>query len=495
MTGTGGVGKTRLALEVGAEVAGEFADGVWIVELAGVDDSGVIPALATVLGITPQGDVPLIDTIADALAGRRLLLVVDNCEHVVRAAAGAVEAILGRAGNVRIVATSREGLGVTAESITTVSPLSLAGGASSEAVTLFLDRARAVRPNLEIQDPQTAAAVTEICETVDGLPLGIELAAARMAAMSAVEVRDRLADRFRLLQGGAAAPERQLTLRHAVEWSYDLLTDDERSLLRRASVFAGGFELTSMCAVVDDADEIDVLRHLDSLVRKSLVVADHSATRTRYGLFETIRQFGEDRLAEAGEHEPARDLHATYFAHQASAQWERWNGPGWRQAVDWLELELANLRSGFRWSSERGRGGGGDRHRRPRRADGLLGAAVRDPRLGRAAPRCRVGRRRPPTSSALHGGRLRLLRRSARRCPQERSPGHRVGGRRSLRPAASRATRCSSRRSARCTAAISIATSSSPARSPAATAPTAATGWRRTSTVSNRRDGSRRHWH
>lgn len=355
LTGVGGVGKTRLALEVGAEVAGEFPDGVWIVELAGVDDPGVIPAaLATVLGISPQGDVPLIDTIADALAGRHMLLVVDNCEHLLGAAAGAIEAILGRAGNVRILATSREALRVRAESIMTVSPLSLDGGVTSDAVTLFVDRARAVRPNFELQDPPTAAAVTEICLTVDGLPLGIELAAARMAAMSAVEVKDRLADRFRLLQGGALGPERQLTLRHAVEWSYDLLTDDERSLLRVASVFAGGFDLTSIGAVVDDADEIDVLRHLDSLVRKSLVVADHSATRTRYSLFETIRQFGEDRLAEAGERERVRDLHAAHFARQAAAEWERWNGPGWRSAVDWLELELGNLRSGFRWSTGRG---------------------------------------------------------------------------------------------------------------------------------------------
>jgi predicted ATPase/DNA-binding CsgD family transcriptional regulator len=355
LTGVGGVGKTRLALEVGAEVAGEFADGVWIVELAGVGDPGEVPAaLATALSITPQGDVPLIDTVADALSGRHMLLLADNCEHVLSAAASAIEAILARAGNVRILATTREALGVTAESITTVTPLSLHGGVTSDAGTLFLDRARTVRPNFELNDPPTAAAVTEICDAVDGLPLGIELAAARMAAMSAVEVRDRLADRFRLLQGGAPGPERQLTLHHAVEWSYDLLTDDERSLLRVASVFAGGFDLTSMCAVVDDADEIDVLRRLDSLVRKSLVVADHSATRTRYNLFETIRQFGEDRLIAIGERERRRDLHAAHFASHAAAEWERWNGPGWRDAVDWVELEFANLRSGFRWSAGRG---------------------------------------------------------------------------------------------------------------------------------------------
>ena len=197
--------------------------------------------------------------------------------------------------------------------------------------------------------------MTEICETVDGLPLGIELAAARMAAMSAIEVRDRLTDRFRLLHSTSPGPERQLTLRHAVAWSYDLLTDDEQALLRSASVFLGGFDLSTACALTENADEIDVLRRLDSLVRKSLVVADHSATTTRYTLYETIRQFAEDRLAEAGERELTRDLHAAEFARRAVAEWERWDGPGWREAVDWVELELSNLRAGLRWSSERGR--------------------------------------------------------------------------------------------------------------------------------------------
>ncbi|MDQ2751243.1 MAG: adenylate/guanylate cyclase domain-containing protein, partial [Actinomycetota bacterium] len=220
LTGLGGVGKTRLAIEVAAELAGEFDDGVWLVELAGVGDPGAVPAaLATVLGIAPQSDVALIDTIADTVAGRRLLLVIDNCEHLRGPAAAAIAAILGRAGHSRILATSREAVGVPGESVTSVSPLTTEGGVTSDAVALFIERARSARHDFEIQEPRIAAAVTEICETVDGLPLGIELAAARMAAMSAIEVRDRLADRFRLLQRGAPGPERQLTLRHAVEWS------------------------------------------------------------------------------------------------------------------------------------------------------------------------------------------------------------------------------------------------------------------------------------
>jgi predicted ATPase len=315
LCGVGGVGKTRLSVEVGAELASELADGVWIVELAAVGDDGAVgAAIATAMGITPQGEVPLLDTIADALAGRQMVLILDNCEHVLSGVVEVVAAMLGRAGKLTILATSRERLGLAGEVAVTVSPLALDGGITSDAVTLFVDRARAVRPNFEITDTTEGAAVTEICETVDGLPLGIELAAARMAAMSAAEVRDRLADRFRLLRGTTPGPERQLTLRHAVEWSYDLLTEGERALLRTISVFAGGFDLRSIGAVTQNDDEIDVLQTLDSLVRKSLVVADHSAPRTRYGVFETIRQFAVDRLTDAGDAEAARDRHAAFFA-------------------------------------------------------------------------------------------------------------------------------------------------------------------------------------
>jgi predicted ATPase/DNA-binding CsgD family transcriptional regulator len=355
LTGVGGVGKSRLALEVGAELAAELDDGVWMIELASVGDPASVPAaFATVLGITPQGDTPLVDTVANTLRGRRLLLIVDNCEHLLTAVGSMLEAILASSQSAAVLATSREILGLDGEAAFTVTPLAIEGGESSDAVTLFVDRARAVRPDFGLREPATAIAVTEICETLDGLPLGIELAAARMAAMSASEVRDRLADRFRLLHGSDQAPERQLTLRHTVEWSYDLLSDDEQDLLRRIAVFAGGFELANVVDVVDHGDDIDVLRHLDSLVRKSLVVADHTATRTRYRQFETIRQFAEDRLAEVGALEPTRDRHAQHFARAAVARWEHWDGPGWRDAVDWVELELGNLRAAHRWSARRG---------------------------------------------------------------------------------------------------------------------------------------------
>ncbi len=355
LTGVGGVGKSRLALEVGAEVATEFPDGVWLVELASVGDPSSIPAaVATALGITPQGDTPLLATIAEALGGRRLLLVMDNCEHVLHAAATASDAILAASPTVTILTTSREILGLDGEAAFTVAPLAVVGGESSDAVTLFVERARAVRPDFGLRDADTATAVTAICTTLDGLPLGIELAAARMSAMSASEVRDRLADRFRLLHGSDHSPERQLTLRHTVEWSYDLLTDDEQELLRATAVFAGGFELASVVDVVTALDDVDVLRRLDSLVRKSLVVADHTATRTRYRQFETIRQFAEDRLAVTGALDATRDRHAAHFARAAVARWDEWNGPGWRQSVDWVELELGNLRAAYRWSTGRG---------------------------------------------------------------------------------------------------------------------------------------------
>jgi predicted ATPase/class 3 adenylate cyclase/DNA-binding CsgD family transcriptional regulator len=355
LSGVGGVGKTRLALEVGAELADEFPDGVWMVELAPVGEPASVPAaIATALGITPQGDVELIDTVAEAVAGRRLLLLVDNCEHVLDAAGAAIRQILGRSGNVKILATSREYLWVAGETLLSVSPLALDGGVASDAVTLFVERACAARPGFGLYEPETVAAVTEICETLDGLPLGIELAAARMAAMSAVDVRDRLGDRFRLLRGSAQRPERQQTLRHAVGWSYDLLGDEERELLRNAAVFSGGFDLADISSVVEDADDVDLLERLDSLVHKSLVVVDHSAAHTRYSMYETIRQFCEEQLSETGELERMRDRHAAHFGGEAAVRWEHWNGPGWRDAVDWVELELDNLRSGFRWSVERG---------------------------------------------------------------------------------------------------------------------------------------------
>jgi Adenylate and Guanylate cyclase catalytic domain/NB-ARC domain len=260
LTGVGGVGKTRLALEVARQLADEFMDGVWVFELAAVGDPGAVPdAVAAVLGITQQPGKSVSESVAAALEGRSRLLVFDNCEHVLDAAADLIEAILTHSATVKVLATSREGLGATDEQLWPVSSLDVGAGVDSSAVTLFSDRARAVAPHFSM--PDEAKAVVEICDRLDGIPLAIELAASRMASMTASEVRDRLDQRFLLLVGSRRGLGRHQTLRQAVAWSFDLLDDAEKSLLARCSVFAGGFGLESACAVAgsNTSDDYAVL--------------------------------------------------------------------------------------------------------------------------------------------------------------------------------------------------------------------------------------------
>ena len=258
LTGVGGVGKTRLATEVAARLADEFPDGVWFFELAAVTDPAAVPdAVAAVLGITQQPGKSVAESVAAALEGRVRLLVIDNCEHVRDAAADLVEAILAQSATVRILATSREGLRVADEQLWAVPSLDVDAGTDSAAVTLFVERARSVAQRFSLAGAD-AEAVVEICRRLDGIPLAIELAASRMASMTSMEVRDRLDQRFRLLVGSRRGLERHQTLRHAVAWSYDLLDDAEKVLLERCSVFAGGFDLQSACAVagLDDRDDL-----------------------------------------------------------------------------------------------------------------------------------------------------------------------------------------------------------------------------------------------
>jgi predicted ATPase len=355
LTGVGGVGKTRLALEVAGRLADEFPDGVWFFEMAAVTDPAAVPdAVAAVLGIIQQPGKSVSESVATALAGRVRLLVFDNCEHVLDAAAGLVEAILAHSATVKILATSREGLSAADEQLWPVPSLDIGAGIDSAAVSLFIERAQAVSPHFSVANADEAAAVVEICGRLDGIPLAIELAASRMASMTAIEVRDRLDQRFRLLVGSRRGLARHQTLRHAVAWSYDLLDDTEKALLDRCSVFAGGFDLQSACAVMGSDDDFVVLDLLDTLVRKSLLIADRSAGRTRFAMLETIRQFAEEQLVARGEAPQIPAAHSRYFAGREADIMALWDSPRQRQAYDWFTIELANLRTAFRWAADHG---------------------------------------------------------------------------------------------------------------------------------------------
>ena len=355
LTGVGGVGKTRLATEVAGQLADEFPDGVWVFELAAVADPVAVPdAVAAVLGISQQPGKSVSESVAAALEGRLRLLVFDNCEHVLDAAADLIEAILAHSATVKILATSREGLGVADEQLWPVPSLDVGTGIDSAAVNLFVERARSVAPRFSLANADEAVAVVEICRRLDGIPLAIELAASRMASMTASEVRDRLDQRFRLLVRSRRGLERHHTLRHAVAWSYDLLDDAEKGLLARCSVFAGGFDLAAACAVGGCGDDLATLDVLDALVRKSLMVADRSSGRTRFSMLETIRQFAEEQLLASGSADEVRAAHARHFAGRETDVLALWDSPGQREAYAWFTAELANLRTAFRWAADHG---------------------------------------------------------------------------------------------------------------------------------------------
>jgi predicted ATPase len=296
---------------VAAELLDGSGDGVWLVELAAVtDEDAVAPAVCEALRLAAQPGRPVLEALLDALALQDVLIVLDNCEHLIGACAKTADTILRRCPRVHLLATSREPLGIGGESIYRVPSMSLPGpgdtGPSppgfSDAVTLFAERARAHGVGLAVDD-QTGPVVVSVCARLDGMPLAIELAAARLRSMSLGELHDRLDQRFRLLTGGSrTALERQQTLRATVGWSYSLLTGAEQVLLARLSVFVGGFGLDAAEAVCGfgGIDAMDVADLLGSLVDKSLVVAEPAGAGLRYRLLETIRLFAAERLAEAG---------------------------------------------------------------------------------------------------------------------------------------------------------------------------------------------------
>jgi len=346
LTGVGGVGKTRLAVEVAAHLSDEFPDGVWVFELAAVNDPTVVPdAVAGVLGITQQPGNTICESVAAALEGRVRLLVFDNCEHLLDATADLAEAILARSATTRILATSREGLALADEQVWPVRSLG-----TEAAVDLFIERARHVAPNVAFDDADVLA---EICRRLDGIPLAIELAASRASSMAADEIRDHLDHRFKLLVGSRRALGRHQTLRHAVAWSYDLLDDAEKRLLERCSVFAGGFDLESACAVAgSEEDRYRVIDLLDALVRKSLIVAEQATGKTRFSMVETIREFADEQLANNGDAPQARDAHARHFAGREADIMGLWDSPRQHEAYVWFATELANLRNAFRWAAD-----------------------------------------------------------------------------------------------------------------------------------------------
>jgi predicted ATPase/class 3 adenylate cyclase len=357
LTGAGGCGKTRLGLQVAAELLDGSGDGVWLVELAAVTEEDAVPAaIAQALRLAVNPARPALEALLDALALQDVLIVVDNCEHLIGRCAKTAEAIVRRCPRVHLLATSREPLGIGGETIYRVPSLSLPGpgeagpvaSGSCDAVALFAERARASGVALSVEE-QAGPLVVAVCRRLDGMPLAIELAAARLRSMSLAELAGRLDQRFRLLTGGSrTALARQQTLRATVGWSYALLTGAERVLLARLSVFAGGFGLAAAEAVCGAGrrDVLDVADLIGSLVDKSLVVAERAGETLRYRLLETIRLFAAERLAEAGDDEAAAvaGAHCAHFLSFAEAAAPHLTGPeqgGWLAR---LEADQANLR-------------------------------------------------------------------------------------------------------------------------------------------------------
>ena len=323
VTGIGGSGKTRLAVKLAASLLQSYPDGVWLVDLSPLREaSRVAETIASTLTIGEEPGKSLLETVVHYVSGKRLLLMLDNCEHLVEATAVVVDALLQASDDVRVLATSRESLGIAGERLFALRSLTLPSAKSfdlnavksSDAVRLFVDRAHIADPEF-VLDAQSAPPVVEICRRLDGIPLAIELAAARVKMLSVEEISSRLDDRFRLLTSGNKTLPRHQTLRAAYQWSCDLLTAEEQRLFRMLAVFAGGWTLEAATAIWSDAaDEIEVLEMMTRLADKSLVMAERRASGTsRYRMLEMSRQFAQEKLNEAGEADAARAGHLKYF--------------------------------------------------------------------------------------------------------------------------------------------------------------------------------------
>ena len=352
LTGAGGVGKTRLAVQIAAQLATEFVGGVWYVDLAPITDPDLVPVVAArALGLRDQPGRSTMDTLLRFIGDRQMLVVFDNCEHLSNATATLAVDLLGACPKLTCLATSREPIGVKGEVIWRVPSLSL----TDEAIELFTDRALLARPDLRIAEGSSET-VREICRRLDGMPLAIELAAARMRALSLDEILNGLHDYFRLLSGGSRrAPRRHQTLRASVDWSHALLTDPERVVFRRLAVFRGGFALDAVQIVAAGGDikTHQVLDEVTLLVDKSLVVAENMTGQTRYRLLETVRQYALEKLAECGEADAVRTQHRDYYTAMA-AQLNSAAEADYEWRIAQAEGDFDNLRAAFVWSRVNG---------------------------------------------------------------------------------------------------------------------------------------------
>jgi predicted ATPase/class 3 adenylate cyclase len=352
LTGVGGVGKTRLALQVAADVIPRFPDGVWVVELAKVrDPAAVAEAVAAALGASSRTEAAVIDTLIRFLRPKSLLMVLDNCEHLLDAAANLVRTLEGACPNLVILATSREGLGIRGERLVAVPSL-----VAADSELLFVGRAEAAKHDFALSDANLAA-VREVCRRLDGVPLAIELAAARVSVLSPAQIAARLDQRFALLAGGErGAIERHATLRAAIDWSYDLLESTEQAMLARLSVFAGGCTLDAAEAVCSGGaiEHGRVIDLLSSLVARSLVTVDVSdPEETWYRLYETIRQYAEEQLDPA-DHDATLYRHAHYYATWLPEAIESLDGPDQMMWIARTNRETENVRTAITWAVHHG---------------------------------------------------------------------------------------------------------------------------------------------
>lgn len=359
LTGSGGVGKTRLALRVGTGLMESFEHGVWLVTLATISDPLLVPsAVASALGIQGDTSKPEMEKLVNFLQPRNTLVILDNCEHVIDSAARLSVELLSRCSGLCILATSHEPLGVPGETTFRVPSLALpnekAPFESVESVLLFLDRARAAVPDFRIS-PSNGAVIAQICRRLDGIPLAIELAAARVSTLGVEQIAGRLDDAFHLLTGGSRTLlPRQQTLRASIDWGYRLLSDIEKILLARLSVFSGGWTVEMAEAVCEDAavglERGEIIHQLMMLVKKSLVSADFSRETTRYWMLDTIRQYAAERLEEAGETTALRSRHLDVVLGWVETLEPHLRGPNQVELLDRLQADLPNLRSALEWS-------------------------------------------------------------------------------------------------------------------------------------------------